>query len=65
MFFLLFSGQNIKFRILPSNPGVDEKEEFNYILLVSARKKKCMLKVTEVSTRGKLKAQSTMKNYQP
>lgn len=65
MFLLLFSVQHTKLRIVPSKQGGDEKTEFNYILLVSAGKKKHMLKLSKVSTRGKLKAQSTMKNDQP
>lgn len=40
IFLLQFSVQNIKQRILPSNTGVNGKPEFNYILLISARKKK-------------------------
>lgn len=65
MWLLLFSVQHTKLKILPSKQGVDEKTEFNYILLVSAGKKKYMLKVSKVSTRGKLKAQRTTKNDQP
>lgn len=65
MWFVLFSEQHTKLRILPSKQGVNEKTEFSYILLVSAGKKKYTLKVSKVSTRGKLKAQRTTKNDQP
>lgn len=36
MFLFLFAVWSIKLRILPSNPGVDEKTEFSYIILVSS-----------------------------